>query len=264
MQILILGMHRSGTSAITRLINLMGAYFGPEGSDSGVTEANPKGYWERFDIYTLNDALLKAKGCSWHDLKAWTFEKTADTPGAIAKRMQKIVLGMDAFRPWVLKDPRLCLLLPAWRPFLEVPVAVIVHRNPLEIASSLEKRDGFPLAYGLALWEYYAVGLLNATRGIPRIYLRHADMLQRPVKTCEALHKWLKDQGVRRLEMPSPKEIRAFIDPTLYRSRPKTQLSPLSPQQQALALMLQGKQSIPKVLQVSEETQAIMRKGMQC
>ena len=58
MQLIILGMHRSGTSMVTRLVNMMGAYFGPEGVSLGANDENPKGFWERRDVLDLDEALL--------------------------------------------------------------------------------------------------------------------------------------------------------------------------------------------------------------
>jgi len=62
MQLIILGMHRSGTSMQTRLLNLAGAYFGPEGSSTGANDENPKGFWERVEARRLNDAVLFSTG----------------------------------------------------------------------------------------------------------------------------------------------------------------------------------------------------------
>jgi hypothetical protein len=261
MQILILGMHRSGTSMTTRMVNMMGAYFGPEGSVGEITIDNPKGFWERPEIFKLNDALLAAHGCSWHDLRQWNFRDAAHIPEKLVGNLKKTILGMDAFRPWVLKDPRLCLLLPAWRPHLEVPVAVFVHRNPVEIALSLQKRDGFPLEYGIALWEYYTVGMLNATVGMPRIHIRHHEMMEKPVRTAESLFKQLLKFGTRRLELPSEREIRAFIDPALYRSRPAQTDFKLSPAQVTLAEIVQGKRPQGEAVSVSPAAKTLIQQG---
>ncbi len=239
MQILVLGMHRSGTSATARLINLMGAYFAPEGASLGFNKDNPKGFWERRDVMRLNDALLEAQRCRWNRLTGWQFSEAGNAPQELRRTMRSLILEMDAHRPWFIKDPRLCLTLPAWLPLLEAPVAVIVYRDPAEIARSLHTRDALPPEYGLALWEYYAAGLLNATRGIPRLFVRYAALLEKPVKTCQALHKQLLEYGARRLTMPSGHEIRAFIDPALYRARAAEGIA-LSPAQSALAEMLQG------------------------
>lgn len=257
MQIIVLGMHRSGTSLVTRLVNMMGAYFGPEGSALPANHDNPKGFWERLDIIHLNDALLAPHGCDWAHLSGLP----AGLPlseGKTAHGIQRLVMGMDAFRPWVMKDPRHCLTLPAWLPYLEVPVAIITHRDPLEIVRSLMKRNGLTPAHALSLWEYHAVGLLNASRKLPRIFVAHKDALADPVGFTAQLYDALTERDVRGLRLPSPREILAFIDPQLYRAQAEESLK-LSPAQQQLCAILQGKQPQAGTLSVSTESAAIMR-----
>lgn len=263
MQILILGMHRSGTSALARLVNMMGVYFGPEDVALRPADNNPKGFWERRDVMQINGSLLKLQGCRWYDLASWRFAEAANKPDEIVQRIQTLVHGMDGHRPWFIKDPRLCLTLPAWLPQLECTVAIVVYRDPVEIAISLQTRSQLPLEYSIALWEYHAVGLLNASRGMPRFHVRHADLLEKPARTLETLHAELKEGGVRRIAMPSGREVRAFIDPALYRSRAENVQAPaLSEQQQALCEMLQGIRPQTETLQVSDASRQLMRGGI--
>ena len=126
---------------------------------------------------------------------------------------------MDAHRPWVLKEPRLCLLLPLLRPMLEVPVVVHVTREPLETASSLSTRNGFPMPVSVALWEHYTLQGLRASEGLPRYHVRHEDVLEDPVATFDALLDLLSEHGVHGLRRPSEREITAFVDPALNRHR---------------------------------------------
>ncbi len=199
---------------------MMGAYFGPEGVSEGYTSANPKGYWERRDVNRLNESLLEYNGCTWNRLDAWPENALPALVPQQEKTIRNLLLNMDAHRPWVMKDPRLCLTLPYWMPFLEVPVAVMVYRNPLEIAHSLVQRDNMPPAVAIALWEYHVVNMLNATLNIPRIFVRHAPALQSPVRFVKALYETLEEQlDVRGLRLPSDREIRAFVDKKLHRSR---------------------------------------------
>src|SRR5207342_3160897 len=116
----VLGMHRSGTSSITRLLNLAGAYFGPEGMATDPNDENPKGFWERRDVRAVGDALLHSGGYDWWriadlDLSAIPDDVREEQLSAF----QRIVFDLDAHRPWVLKEPRLSLLLPLLRPALE-------------------------------------------------------------------------------------------------------------------------------------------------
>jgi len=113
MQIIVLGMHRAGTSALTRIINLMGAYVGTEGLLMESGRENLKGFWERKDVRALHQEVFKALGVEWDKVAHLDLSKfTENDRAAFEKKARTIVLNLDAHRPWVLKDPRLCLLLP--------------------------------------------------------------------------------------------------------------------------------------------------------
>lgn len=220
MQLMVLGMHRSGTSVLARLLNLMGAYFGPEGISTGANNENPKGFWERRDVRGLNDAILHGVGCDWNRVLGF---RASDLPDAITsdfnKQAAKLVLDMDAHRPWMLKEPRLCLLLPLWRRLLEAPVGVHIHRSPVEVASSLDKRNGIPMRAGLALWEKYVLSAWEASCDMPRVLVSHRQLITEPVETVARLQHQLDEAGVQGLRMPARREIEAFISADLYRER---------------------------------------------
>jgi glycosyltransferase involved in cell wall biosynthesis len=225
MQIIILGMHRSGTSVVARLLNMMGAYFAPERVELPVTTANPKGYWERRDVINLNEDILTALGITWDNIHQF---KSADMTSDIQTRFEslarEIILGLDANRPWMLKDPRLCLLLPFWQPLFEIPVCVYVHRSPLQVAQSLKKREGFPLMLGIALWEKYNLQGLANSADMPRILVSHEEIIKNPVATVNKLYQDLLDCEIQGLRLPSDKEIQAFIDPSLFHEHGNVQL----------------------------------------
>ena len=142
MQLIVVGMHRSGTSVLARLLNLMGAYFAPEGLGTGANQENPKGFWERRDVRSLNDFVLHGAGCDWNRVSGFDLGSLPESLVAeFEKRAADIVLSMDAYRPWLLKEPRLCLLLPLWRRVLEAPVCIHILRHPVEVASSLRTRN---------------------------------------------------------------------------------------------------------------------------
>ncbi len=220
MQILVFGMHRSGTSVVARLLNMMGAYFAPEGASTGANAENPKGFWERRDVRDVNDRLLHAAGADWNRLSTFSIDDLP--PAALAEFKQsarEIIIGMDAHRPWFLKEPRFCVLGSLWLQLLEVPIPIIVHRSPLEVARSLEVRNGFPLDFSLALWERYNVDLLNATLQSRRIQVDHAHLMRDAVSAVASLFSQLQEFGVRTLTLPSADEVRGFIDPSLHRAR---------------------------------------------
>lgn len=254
MQIIVLGMHRSFTSVITRYINMMGAYCYGEGQSLGFAPDNPKGFWERRDVLRLNDALLAANGCSWQHLSALPTEGWAALAEEHRKEIKRIVLEMDAHRPWVMKDPRLCLTLPYWFDFLEVPVAVMVHRDPVEVAMSLHKRNAIPMSVGLALWEHYAVHALNASLRMARIFVKGAQVMDDPLYAVRRLYEDLVAQEVDGLRLPKPREIMAFQEERFYRARAdKLEDAPkLTPYQQELAQMMEGKIPQEASLKVSD------------
>ena len=237
MQILIFGMHRSGTSAVARLLNTMGAYFAPEGFSTGANEENPKGFWERRDVRMLNDQLLHAAKADWHRLGNFSLEAIPELTLAMFRReAAKIILSMDARRPWFIKEPRLCVLAPLWLELLEFPVCVLVHRSPLEVAASLKTRNDFPARFSCALWEFYNTAALNATLGLRRVQVNHRDLMRDPVGTVCILFEELEKRGVRGLRAPSDDEVLAFIDPGLVRAKATTtEREALTPAQRKLS-----------------------------
>src|SRR4030095_5761079 len=179
MQIFVLGMHGSATSMLARLLNIMCVYFAPEHACTGSDQENSKGFWERPDVRQANDSLLQASGADWDRVGSFSIEKI---PEEELKRVQQtirsIVLELDAHRPWFVKDPRLCLLFPLWRPLLELAVCIHSYRHPLEVALSLREQNQLSVPLGLALWERYTLAAFGATAGLPRVLVPHQKLLE--------------------------------------------------------------------------------------
>ena len=225
MQIFVLGMHRSGTSAVARVLNLMGVYFGGERVSTGRSDENTKGFWERRDVRDLNDDLLFSSGCDWDCIADFDLDALpAETKSTFVDVAADIVLNLDAHRPWFVKEPRLCLLFPIWRQALENPFCIHVLRNPLEVAHSLRTRNGIPVRTGLALWELYNLHALNASAGLRRVFVSYEDLMRTPSVVVERLHSVLEEQGGYGLRVPSSDELNQFLDDALYRHR-KTERS---------------------------------------
>jgi len=220
MQLIVLGMHRSGTSVLTRLLNLMGAYVGSEGSSTGANDENPKGFWERRDVRSLNDFVLHSMGCEWNRISQFRID---DVPDEVISEFTKLahglVMEMDAHRPWVIKEPRISLLLPLWLRVLEAPVCVGILRSPIEVASSLHKRNGIPLEVGLLLWEKYVCSAMTASEQLPQITVSHRQLVTQPVASVRELAAQLEAEGVTGLRVPAAREIEAFVEHDLYRER---------------------------------------------
>jgi glycosyltransferase involved in cell wall biosynthesis len=226
MQILILGMHRSGTSVLTRLVNLMGAYFGPDSIATKANEENPKGFWERKDVRKLNNHLLFSVGADWHRIA--DYDPAAIPPEARARfdeEARRVIAEMDAHLPWVMKEPRLCVNLPAWLALLKQPVCLIGVRDPMEIARSLEARNRFPVPVGVAMTQTYYRRVLRATQTLPRAVVTHQDLMTDPMGAVRGIHSQLEQWGVGGLHVPSETEVTAFVTPSLYRHRCKEALS---------------------------------------
>lgn len=220
MQLLVLGMHRSGTSALTRVLNLMGASLGEGFEELGENEANPKGYWERTDFAVFDQELLEACGKDWYYLA--DIEKRLVEVGHQERRQQKarqMLAKLDQHSPWVVKDPRMSVLMPFWRPLLSRPVVIITYRDPIEIAESLARRDRLPLDFGVALWFETVRRCLRDVAGLPLVWVGHQQLLREPMATITRLLEDLRRVGVTGLEMPDPAAVADFLDLSLYRAR---------------------------------------------
>lgn len=220
MQIVVLGMHRSGTSAVARVLNLAGAYFGVEGVATPANAENSKGFWEREDVRALNDAILHSTRCDWDAVANFDLAAVPRQDRATLQRgVREVVAKLDAHRPWFIKEPRLCMTLPLWRNLLEFPVCVHIYRNPLEVARSLRARNDIPLVAGLALWEAYNVAALVAAAGLPRLFVAYHDLMRSPVAVAEALCASLSTYGGYPLRQPSANELAAFLSAGLHHQR---------------------------------------------
>ncbi len=163
---IIAGMHRSGTSALSRVMNLLG-YDIPGELDMN-TNHNATGHWEPADFVALNIQIIAELGSDWCDLRlpeSTRFDAIAsDTHQRIAAYAD-ISFGHNPLT--VLKDPRVCYTLPLWidevRRRNHTCIVLLPYRHPVEVAKSLAARDEMPLNSGLALWlccmlsaEYYS------------------------------------------------------------------------------------------------------------
>ena len=215
--VFVLGMHRSGTSAVTRLISLLGLHTPPEADLVQPTEKNPKGYWESESLVAFNERLLWAIdcdiGCPVVLEPGWENDARLDRLRADARAVVREIFPVA---PWVWKDPRHCLAFAFWRSVLEVrPVVVLVNRNPLEItASALRLRREQGKIYALALWERYLRQALGQASGLPVLVTDYSGVLSAPLDWCARAHAFLVAAGVPAHE-PAEDEVLAFIDTTL-------------------------------------------------
>ena len=215
-QILILGMHRSGTSALSELVQSLGIYCDNALHGTKANWENPHGFWERRDVRQLNDFLLEAAGASWYRLT--NFDLAAIGKESLAsfyERAESIITELNKHPSWVIKDPRLCLLLPLWRRLLAKPICIIIWRNPLEVAKSLDARNNFFVSQGVTLWEYYNLAALRGSAGLPRLIISHADLMTDTQQTLREIVDFLTGQGVEGLDRLDATKLSEIINPTL-------------------------------------------------
>ncbi|MFC7404638.1 sulfotransferase [Georgenia alba] len=199
MGIYILGMHRSGTSAYARTVGRM---VGFEESEAEVKRTNARGQWENVPLRHANDRLLKMAGSDWStpadDLEEVLAAATGDRERAERLRQVHRRLGPE---PWVWKDPRNCLTLPAWLAIDPQPAHFTVTvRHPLEVARSLQSRNGFPLLFGAALWERYNRSLIRSLDGRRALFISFNTLLSHPARTIAKTRDWLDRAGYRIVE----------------------------------------------------------------
>ena len=180
--IFVLGAHRSGTSAVTRMANLLGAHL--PSKILGINESNPQGHWEPEEVIALHDDALKSARSSWFDLfdidEHW-FTSIEAAEWAY-KIKSYIIRELTKYPIFVVKDPRICLLFPLWISALRQigiePRCILPFRSPIEVAESLTKRNahampgGFlPPEHGYLLWLRYVLAAERHTRGLQRSFV---------------------------------------------------------------------------------------------
>lgn len=181
--ILVAGMHRSGTSALTRVFSLLGADL-PKRLASALPNNNDKGFWESVDLMIEHDALLESAGSFWSDWTEFNPNWYASAEATKYKKLIGDIVQADFADSslFVIKDPRICRFLPFWldllqeqaiKPFIMIPV-----RNPLEVAQSLKKRDGFPLAKGGLLWLRHVLDAVYYAQNYPIAFLSYEQLMQ--------------------------------------------------------------------------------------
>ncbi|PDQ17693.1 hypothetical protein CN311_28630 [Mesorhizobium sanjuanii] len=180
--IMVLGMHRSGTSALTRAISLLGAEL-PKNM-LGANPTNETGHWEPLRLMELHDRMLAEAGSRWDDWRPFD----PNDLGAARLRLYKAEIarlideeyGSAPF--FVLKEPRISRFVPLYAEILKrmkVDVRyVLIQRNPLAVIASLEKRDGFTSGFSALLWLRHELEAEHATRGRPRVFVSYEATLK--------------------------------------------------------------------------------------
>jgi hypothetical protein len=174
----VLGMHRSGTSLVTRILNLLGVDLGPEERLLQPGPDNPLGFWEHEAFVELNEVILGLLGGSWHEPPAFEpgWEVSPALTGLRGEALEMVQREFGRSELWGWKDPRACLTLPFWQ--LLIPMRyVICLRNPVDVARSLARRDGFPVEKSGRLWVDHVDASLRHTAGEDRLIMFYEDVM---------------------------------------------------------------------------------------
>ncbi len=221
-EIVILGMHRCGTSLLTNLVAEMGAYPGEQDDLIGENKSNPKGHWERTDIRQLNDAILAEWDCDWNKVSKLCIDG-ANSKHTSLQAKQTAVEILNALKSKnkdiVIKEPRLSLLLSFWGRILHAPIFLIAYRDPVEVASSLDSRNHIPMSVGMALWEIYLRAAIQGTINHPRMALSYNDLLQNPEQAAECIFTFLRDHGASSVRRLTDAKVQRIVDRRLHREQ---------------------------------------------
>jgi hypothetical protein len=179
--LLVIGMHRSGTSALTRVINLHGIALGTKLMEPAAD--NEAGFWENQHVVDLHERVLADLGSSWDDPRELR-EGWMDEPQTAVLLDELVELISSEFGEasmWAVKDPRLCRLLPLWLKALArmgiEPKLIFAMRDPAEVVGSLIRRNDLPAASASLMWLRHLVEPAHASRGMNRCIVGYGELL---------------------------------------------------------------------------------------
>ncbi len=248
--ILVLGMHRSGTSVLTRIFNLMGASV--SANLMPATEENPSGYWESMQIAKFNNKLLQSAGTNWKSdapvPENWFNHPDRNHDLSDAKKIiQSEFAGEEIF---VLKCPRFCLLLPFWKTvFREMGIEVfvtIVLRDPIQVAKSLSARASFAemkpasiinIHTSALVWLRYVLDAERFSRDLPRIMVDYSTL----ITDWQSALKPVLTGFIPSFPAISPipiVQINSLLDPSMRRLKPESEKESFDSQAYPLLLAL--------------------------
>jgi hypothetical protein len=251
--IIVLGMHRSGTSLLAEVVGRWGAYAGNAQHLIAPGRANKRGFWEFEPLVTFNRVLLASLDSDWcvppPEEAEVLMEKRA-SQGWFKSRAHELISHMDACgTAWFWKDPRLSILLPFWKPLLDATYVISV-RNPTEVALSLYKRNGLPTSAGLLLWQHYLLSLLRHTHDVKRkLFVRYDLLVGRSESEFRRLVRFLNKHCENgHADKGQLERMMSVVVPELNHNGSETKLRccSLTREQQNLQMAIENKLSNPE------------------
>jgi len=228
--VLILGMHRCGTSLLAGCISHFGYWIGDRIMKAD--EDNPKGYFENRDITNINESILNMLSLKWdsntppkagfqHQIELSHYKKAKKIVNKLLVESNKILI----------KDPRNCILYPFWALlFKQMELeykCIIIYRNPIESAYSIEKRrkkqNSIEITHenilkNMDLWlSYYQQLFKDISKGY--YLISYQNLISNGILELDLIGQYLEDVDIKYQEIPE------FIDAELNRNNmdPKEQ-----------------------------------------
>jgi hypothetical protein len=216
--LVVLGMHRSGTSSVAGALTHLGAA-APLTLMRPAAD-NPRGFWESDVVMGLDDALLAESGAFWNDWRR--LPATADAASARDRILACLRTEFGEAETIVLKDPRMCRLFPAWRSALEAagyrPLIITPLRHPSEVAASLVVRNPITREQGLRLWLRHVLDAERDSRGLPRHFMLWSSFMRDWRSEVAVINRRL-GVSLTPVAQDDGAEIDAFLTPDLHRQR---------------------------------------------
>lgn len=217
--ILVLGMHRSGTSVLTGILHKLGA--DAPRTLMAANAFNPKGYAESSKLMEIHNRLLASAGSDWSDWGRFNHD-WSQSPAADAFR-QEIRDAVRSEFPnsmfFAVKDPRVCRFADVWLDLFDKDdtrsLPIIAFRNPIEVAASLNARDGMSPQRGHLLWLRHVLDAERFTRGRARVFVNYHDVL----RDWRSVVRGISQRGFLQFPRFSAKielEIDEFVDQSLH------------------------------------------------
>lgn len=171
----VLGMHRSGTSALTGVLSQLCLSQSKHPMPSSID--NPRGFFESVSIMELNNEILASCGSRWDDWSEFNWD-TIDSQklSQFKDKIQNVIISEFGETPTiVVKDPRICRIAPLWFAVVQNPLVTIPYRHPWEVAQSLLRRNSIPTEQGLLIWLRHTLDAEYFSRLLPRaiVYMPH-------------------------------------------------------------------------------------------
>jgi hypothetical protein len=192
-EVVVLGMHRSGTSMIAGVLQKLGVSMGED--FPGKQISNPLGHFEDGDFLTLNNRILESCGGSWSEPPS--LQKVLSQKEIFSEEIQHLVQERrqkNQQRFWGWKDPRTCLTIQLFTPFLTAPSFIWCERKKDEIAQSLFQRNQIPFENGLKLTETYQNRIsdfVSSNPHLPVLKVSYRDFVENPLDNIISLNEFL-------------------------------------------------------------------------